>query len=699
MDLVGKVLGNRYEIIKKIGVGGMATVYKARCNVLNRYVAVKVLREEFITDDEFIRRFNSEAQSAASLTHPNIVSIYDVANDGNTYYIVMELIKGKTLKEIIDTDGILSWKWSVNIAMQIAQALETAHRNNIIHRDIKPHNIIITEDGVAKVTDFGIAKAVSNSTITAFGTTLGSVHYFSPEHAKGGFTDAKSDIYSLGVVLYEMLTGKVPFDADTPVSIALKHMQEEAIEPMKLNPNIPQSLNDIIMKAMKKETVERYMTATEMLEDLKETLKNPEGNFVRMAEDVTIAKTQRIKTMDNNRNDEFQEVKNGKKEDKNDNNKSFFKKHKALKIILILVLIAGIFAGAIALGYNAIQASKPKEVLVPNLVGLTQEEAQSLLIQSNLKYKVVEERYDEEVDADRILQQTPAYIENFNVLEGKTIEVVVSKGKEIVIMPKVVGEKQEDAEKTLKDLGLKVEIIEEYDEKVEAGYVVKQEPVEKEEVAGKSNVKIHVSKGIEMVTVPNLIGKPLEEAKKLVEAAKLTLAAVITETDTTKDDNTIIKQTLESGKEVEIESEIMITVNSLPQIKTGTVNIDVQSFTGYEESKKPANVTINTTANSNTSSDKDGKNTISNTVKNTVVQEPEVPEGPKNVDVTVKVTSQGTEDTVYKKQVPEDTKNVSATFEGVGTVTVKVYIAGVLEKTEMLNLNQENPVLNISGNK
>ena len=226
MDLEGRLLGNRYEIIEKIGNGGMAMVYKAKCHVLNRFVAVKILRDEFTTDQEFIKRFEVEAQAAASITHPNIVSVYDVGKEGNLYYIVMELIQGKTLKEIIvEEEGPLPWKWSINIAIQIASALEVAHKNNIVHRDIKPHNIIITEDGVAKVTDFGIAKAVSNSTITAFGTTIGSVHYFSPEHARGGYTDAKSDLYSLGVVMYEMLTGKVPFDADTPVSIALKHMQ------------------------------------------------------------------------------------------------------------------------------------------------------------------------------------------------------------------------------------------------------------------------------------------------------------------------------------------------------------------------------------------------------------------------------------------------------------------------------------------
>jgi len=261
----------------------MATVYKAKCHVLNRYVAVKILKDEFTTDEEFIKRFNTEAQSVASLTHPNIVSVYDVGNEGDLYYIVMELIQGKTLKDIIISDGALNWKWSINIAIQIASALETAHKNNIIHRDIKPHNIIITEDGIAKVTDFGIAKSVSNSTITAFGTTLGSVHYFSPEHAKGGFTDAKSDLYSLGVVLYEMLTGKVPFDADTPVSVALKHMQEAPKEPITLNPAIPLAANRIVMKAMKKDPNLRYQSATEMLRDLTLALKNPDGDFVKLA--------------------------------------------------------------------------------------------------------------------------------------------------------------------------------------------------------------------------------------------------------------------------------------------------------------------------------------------------------------------------------------------------------------------------------
>ena len=252
MDLVGKTLGNRYEILEKIGVGGMATVYKARCKLLNRNVAIKVLKDEFANDAEFIKRFQIEAQAAASLSHPNIVSIYDVGNEDNMHYIVMELIEGETLKDIITRKGKLDWREAVDIAAQIAAGLAKAHANHIIHRDIKPHNIIITKDGVAKVTDFGIAKAVSNSTINAFGSTIGSVHYFSPEHARGGYTDEKSDIYSLGVVLYEMVTGKLPFDGDTPVSVALKHIQETPKEPIEINKDIPIGVNNIIMKQSKK---------------------------------------------------------------------------------------------------------------------------------------------------------------------------------------------------------------------------------------------------------------------------------------------------------------------------------------------------------------------------------------------------------------------------------------------------------------
>ena len=374
MKLEGTVLGNRYEIIEKIGTGGMATVYKAKCKILNRFVAVKVLREEFTTDEEFIRRFNSEAQSAASLTHPNIVSIYDVGQEYNIYYIVMELVQGKTLKQIISKEGKLPWKWSVNIAIQIASALEAAHKNNIVHRDIKPHNIIITEDGIAKVADFGIAKAVSNSTITAFGTTIGSVHYFSPEHARGGYTDAKSDLYSLGVVMYEMLTGKVPFDADTPVSIALKHMQEEPVAPMKLNQSIPFAINQIILKAMKKDINERYQSATEMLKDLSMALKNPNGDFVETDDGMEESFTKQIPIINDS---QIKYTNNRRKQPttKMRKLKQYFEDNPKVKVISIVALFVLIPLIALFLTMTIINANSVKSVQIPNIVGLTQDEA------------------------------------------------------------------------------------------------------------------------------------------------------------------------------------------------------------------------------------------------------------------------------------------------------------------------------------
>ena len=653
MNLEGKVLGdNRYEIIQKIGVGGMANVYKARCKVLNRYVAIKILRDEFTTDAEFIKRFNSEAQAAASLSHPNIVGVYDVANEGDLYYIVMELVKGKTLKEIIMTDGILPWKWSVNVAIQIASALETAHRNNIIHRDIKPHNIMITEDGVAKVTDFGIAKAVSNSTITAFGSTIGSVHYFSPEHAKGGYTDAKSDIYSLGVVMYEMLTGKVPFDADTPVSIALKHMQEEPLEPKQLNPAIPNGLNKVIMRAMQKEANMRYATATEMLDDLREILKNPEGDFISTAYSPDTSPTQRFKTINEEKPENRNEEKKGIK--------AFFKKHKAVKYILLFILCVALFLGAFGATYLFIDMSRPKEVQIPKLVEMTQEDAKAKLAELNLVYELKEEVFDDEIPANTIISQEPPYAENYNILEGSTITVVVSKGQEIAIVPKVDGMTKEEAEAELAKYGLVPEFIEENSDKIEANYVIKQDPKAQTEVKGKSTVKVYVSKGVKMTEVPDLLNKTEAEAKKEIEKANLKLASVKTDVDTTKDNGVVLKQSIESGKEVEEDTEITITINQLPTIKSGTVTINLSTFSDYTP----------------------------------IIDEVtgETTNAPAQVEVTLKVE----EDTVYKKEVLETTEELNVPREGSGNVQVRLYINGVLKRTEIFNLNNEDPVLVLS---
>ena len=605
MNLEGKLLGNRYEIIEKIGNGGMATVYKATDKVLKRNVAVKILRDEFTTDDEFIKRFEVEAQSAARLTHPNIVSIYDVGVDGNLYYIVMELIQGKTLKEIIVKEkGPLPWKWSINVSIQIASALEMAHRNNIIHRDIKPHNIIITEDGVAKVTDFGIAKAVSNSTITAFGTTIGSVHYFSPEHARGGFTDAKSDLYSLGVVMYEMVTGRVPFDADTPVSVALKHMQEEPVEPIELNPNLPIAVNKIIMRALQKDTTLRYQTASEMLVDLKKSLKDPEGDFVEELEYDPTAKTQVI---DTNAYRDNKQTKNssGKKDGKF---KTFVKTHKGLSIFIGLLLLFVLSLGGTMLVLNL---TNPPEIAMPNVVGLSKEEAQKEIENVKLKFEIEKEEYNKDVPEGFIISQDPTYMEKFNkVKQGSTVKVVVSKGEEKTTVPKVVGMEKDKAVKALEDAKLKVEIVEESSKKVQEGYVISQETSPDTEAFAGDTIKIHVSTGVEKATVPDVIGKSQADAKKTLEAQGF-VVAVTTSEDSSKENGIVLKQSLDSGKTVEKGSTVTITVNSYEASKTMSVNINVKAITGgYSEETSNSNTTENKTVKTVSITLKSGNNTL-----------------------------------------------------------------------------------------
>lgn len=635
MNLEGKLLGNRYEIIEKIGNGGMATVYKATDKVLKRNVAVKILRDEFTTDDEFIKRFEVEAQSAARLTHPNIVSIYDVGVDGNLYYIVMELIQGKTLKEIIVKEkGPLPWKWSINVSIQIASALEMAHRNNIIHRDIKPHNIIITEDGVAKVTDFGIAKAVSNSTITAFGTTIGSVHYFSPEHARGGFTDAKSDLYSLGVVMYEMVTGRVPFDADTPVSVALKHMQEEPVEPIELNPNLPIAVNKIIMRALQKDTTLRYQTASEMLVDLKKSLKDPEGDFV---EELEYDPTARTQVIDTNAYRDNKQTKNssGKKDGKF---KTFVKTHKGLSIFIGLLLLFVLSLGGTMLVLNL---TNPPEVAMPNVVGLSKEEAQKEIENVKLKFEIEKEEYNKDVPEGFIISQDPTYMEKFNkVKQGSTVKVVVSKGEEKTTVPKVVGMEKDKAVKALEDAKLKVEIVEESSKKVQEGYVISQETSPDTEAFAGDTIKIHVSTGVEKATVPDVIGKSQADAKKTLETQGF-VVAVTTSEDSSKENGIVLKQSLDSGKTVEKGSTVTITVNSYEASKTMSVNINVKAITGgYSEETSSSNTTENKTVKTVSITLKSGNNTLysdSGVDKNTTSKSTTI-SGKGSMDLTLTIT-------------------------------------------------------------
>ena len=672
MNLIGKMLANRYEILEKIGNGGMAVVYKAKCHVLNRFVAVKVLKDEFITDNEFIKRFRTEAQAAASLTHPNIVSIYDVGNEGDIYYIVMELIQGKTLKEIIVEDGKFSWKWSVNIAIQIASALETAHRHNIVHRDIKPHNIIITEDGMAKVTDFGIAKAVSNSTITAFGTTIGSVHYFSPEHAKGGYTDAKSDLYSLGVVMYEMLTGRVPFDADTPVSVALMQVQDDPIEPRKLNPQIPISVNNIILKAMQKNPNDRYASATDMLIDLSTALKRPDDDFVTLPNKQNDLQTQRLSTLydidekakQNEEDDDYEEP--PRKRNKKEGNKviAFFKRHVILSVILAGILIFSLALGGTILFMNL---SKDEEALIPNLVTnedgdrLTLEEAQAIYDETAFEKELkVEYEISEEVEPGYVIRQDPEYstVNNMRMKLSTEFTIYVSEEREKIETPSnedVVGKELEEVQKELTDLGFTNVIVEgETHESLKEGLVIRLSE-EGKELYADDELIIYVSTGDGKIDVPDVLGKSESDAKKELEDAGFKVKVSYDE-DSDEEDGVVLKQ---SSKKAAEGSTITITVNKLPENVKGTLIVNVKSLTGYE-----------------TQYDDEG-NSIS----------------PEKVSVQISVTdSEGNSLVSQTRPISEDEDDYTVTFEGNGKVNVEVSIGGNVVFSDSLDLSSETSI-------
>lgn len=651
MNLIGKIIGNRYEILEEVGLGGMATVYKAKDHVLNRFVAVKVLKDEFTTDNEFIKRFNTEAQAAASLSHPNIVSIYDVGHEdeNNLYYIVMELVQGKTLKEIIDAEGVLTWKWATNIAMQIASALELAHKNGIIHRDIKPHNIIITEDGIAKVTDFGIAKAVSNSTITAFGTTIGSVHYFSPEQAKGSITDAKSDIYSLGVVMYEMLTGKVPFDADTPVSVALKHMQEEPKEPIELNEELPTAVNQIVVKAMQKEPTARYQSSTEMLQDLRKALKDPDGDFV-IIENKDGGYTRVMQAI---KDDQIGDNKNANTKKK----KGFFAEHPKAKIAIVILSLVLLFA-IVFLGTKiAIDGGITKKVDMPNLVGKTQAEAQSMVEDIDIKLEI-EEIASSEVEAGIVISQDPEYKDE-KIKAGTIIKIKVSKGPETAELPKLEGQKIEDARKTAESLGITLKEETENNDKVEQGVIIRQSTPVGTLVKSGDTVTVYVSAGVEKVKVPTVVGMDEGTATATLKNAGLE-PTVKYESNEEKENGKVLSQSIEQDTEVAKKSKIEIVVNKIvKEEKTVNIIVDVKSIVGSVSSK------TNNTAN------------VTNDIK---------PQAEK-VNVTILI------DGVEKTAVQVDSTNSSYkaySYKGSGTHEITVKVGTTYTRTRKINFDQSD---------
>lgn len=492
------VLGNRYEILRKIGDGGMAFVYQARDKLLNRIVAVKVLRPEFVDDQEFLVKFKREAEAVASLSHPNIVNVYDVGEDGKVHYIVMEYVDGQNLKEIIQDEGRLEEYTALDIAKQIARALSAAHRNGIIHRDIKPHNILISKDGrQVKVADFGIAKAVSSSTMTNMGSVIGSVHYISPEQAKGKHLTSNADLYSLGIVLYEMIIGRVPFSGDSPISIALKHINEDIAFTEEDKINIPNSVRTIISKMTQKEPANRYQTAEELIEDIEFVERNIDLPYIKDYNNFATTDVDRRdpeifngrkpvqyddyedddyydedgddyyedddyyyedEDIDDDYYEEKPKSRKEKKREKKQEKKNKAKKKetprarrrlKILAVILIMILIgyAAFFMKYFGLGLFSKDNSE--NVTVPSVVNMTVEEAQKSLEGTGLRLVVKSEEYSNGVSKDRIITQTPS--ENTTLKKGDSVSVIVSKGNSKVPVPNVVGLKLSQAEKLLND--------------------------------------------------------------------------------------------------------------------------------------------------------------------------------------------------------------------------------------------------------
>lgn len=608
----GTIIAERYEILGKIGTGGMADVYKAKDHKLNRFVAVKVLKPEFREDTTFIRKFKSEAQAAAVLTHPNIVNVFDVGDDNGVYYIVMELIEGITLKEYISKKGKLSVKEATSIAIQVSMGLEAAHSHGIVHRDVKPQNIIISMDGKVKVTDFGIARAASSNTISS--NVMGSVHYSSPEQVRGGYSDEKSDIYSLGITMYEMVTGKVPFDGDTTVAIAIKHLQEEIVPPSIYTPELPHSLEQIILKCTQKSVDRRYENMSEVIEDLKHSLLDPNGNFVVVTPLAQHAQTVMLS------DDELEAIREGRsgyatpqkdtyEEEEDDDEEEYddeydddeeddedgevsSKLEKAMTIggfiigaiiICILIFFIARAAGLVNIGGTAkkddTQQTEQEEiddtvdengqVSVPKLTSMTEENALSVLEQLGLKGNKTGESQSSEYKAGTIMsQETEA---GTKVDQGTVINYVVSSGTDAPSVPSVTGKSQSEAEALIKALGLNTEIQQDYSDTVAIGKVISVNPSEGTKVDAGSTITLVVSLGEEnkQVEVPNVIGQDEATAKKSLNDQGLQVN-VETTTDASGNvaEGCVANQSVAAGTSVDPGSTITLQVYHAPETTT-----------------------------------------------------------------------------------------------------------------------------------
>ena len=564
--MIQRILARRYELQELIGGGGMADVYKAQDKLLDRAVAVKILHQQYANDAEFVEKFRREATAAAKLAHPNIVNIYDVGEDGGSQYIVMEYVSGPTLKEVIQQKGCLEPIEAVRIAKEIASALESAHRNNLVHCDIKPHNILVMPDGHIKVTDFGIARAVSASTMTYSGSVMGSVHYFSPEQAKGTVITTKSDVYSLGVVLYEMLTGQLPFNGETSVSIALKHLQEEPVSIRQLNPSRLPVLEAIVQKAMSKDPADRP-NSTELYADLNQAkaMLADRGTSQEAVSNDPFA-TRMIpritpEMMAEQRSERPANKPIGSREDyqpqyQPQEEKSIFKS-KSFIAVLVGILLMGFFVGSF-LSFGKFWSSA--EINVPDVVGKSSVVAQQILEDKNLRVKIVEAN-DDSVPAGQVVSQYPEA--GAKVKEQRLVTITVSKGGQELTMPDLKSMSRSNAEEKLKKMGLKLGAVFEENAKEPAGTVINQDPRSGSKITKGQTVDITVSLGEKKkeITVQNYTGLSVDSAKSNLEANGLSLGG-ISEEASTRPKGTVIGQSPSAGSTTTEGGSVSLIISS-----------------------------------------------------------------------------------------------------------------------------------------
>lgn len=570
----GKTLNGRYKIQSLIGTGGMAAVYLAKDLILDRLVAIKVLRLDFRQNDDAMRRFRREALSATQLTHPNIVGVYDVGQSQEMNYIVMEYVEGTDLKDYVRQRGALHPIEAVRIMMQIVSAIAAAHQNRIIHRDIKPQNILIDREGNVKITDFGIAVALSDTSLTQTNTLLGSVHYLSPEQARGGMATIQTDIYALGIVLYELLTGRVPFDGESPVSIALKHFQDPL--PSVVNPKamVPQSLENIVLKATAKDPMNRYRSCYEMFQDLKTCLDSTrlyEKKFIPTSfsgetKVLSPIKTEKIKPIQSSREIQVVEM---------DEEKPVKKKRKWPWVLLLMISVIGILAFAFL-------HSSPKEVQVPDVTNLTEAAAKIKLADAKLSVTDIIQVQSDEIESGKVIETNPKAGSTVKVKSKITIKV--SSGKEAVTMKDYRDKTYEIARDELKKLGFTVEKKEEYSDNVEAGKVISQSIAPNQKVEGKDTVvTLVISKGEPSIKMTNLKGFTREGAIEYASTNNLNLTIKEEESDATVD--TVINQSIREGSDIKKGTSLTIVLSKGKKAHTVTKQIMIP----YQKSTNNSN--------------------------------------------------------------------------------------------------------------